>query len=156
MLATFGSKPVRGVASMSAFHHRNTLAAEPLDYLSHAVGDGRYVFLSGQLAADKAGGAQGLGDTAAETRIAMELLGGALAEFGLDYADLMRVNIYMTDLGDLDRMNEVYSRFFEAGRMPARTCVGVAALIGGGKIEIDGVARLREGAGGQRAVRERK
>lgn len=144
---------------MPAIRHRNTPAADPLDYLSHAVGDGRYVFLSGQLAGDKAGGAQGLGDIAAETRIAMELLGGALAEFGLGHADLLRVGIYMTDLGELERMNEVYARFFAPGRMPARTCVGVAALIGGGKIEIDGIARLdgsdRPGAGA-RSVRERK
>jgi 2-iminobutanoate/2-iminopropanoate deaminase len=126
---------------MPALRHRNTPAANALDYLSHGVGDDRYVFLSGQLAADKAGGAAGLGDIAAETRIAMELLGGALAEFGLMHADLVRINIYMTDLRELERMNEVYARFFEAGRMPARTCVGVAALIGGGKIEIDGLAR---------------
>jgi len=142
---------------MPALRHRNTPAANALDYLSHGVGDGNYVFLSGQLAADKAGGAASLGDIAAETRIAMELLGGALAEFGLTHADLVRCNIYMTDLGELDRMNEVYARFFEAGRMPARTCVGVAALIGGGKIEIDGLARLPAGAREpRRAVRERK
>lgn len=141
---------------MTAIRHRNTPAAESLDYLSHAVGDGRYVFLSGQLAADKAGGAQGLGDIAAETRIAMELLGGALAEFGLGHADLVRVNIYMTDLRELERMNEVYAKFFAPGRMPARTCVGVAALIGGGKIEIDGLARLDGGRGGTGLARERK
>lgn len=145
---------------MPPFRHRNTPAATALDYLSHGVGDDRYVFLSGQLAADKAGGAAGLGDTAAETRIAMELLGGALAEYGLTHADLVRVNIYMTDLRDLDRMNAVYARFFAAGRMPARTCVGVAALIGGGKIEIDGLARLPGGEAGKpdRAVagRDRK
>lgn len=132
---------------MTELRHRNTPAANSLAYLSHGVGDGRYVFLSGQLAADKTGGAKGLGDIVAETRIAMELLGGALAEFGLGYADLVRTNIYMTDLRELERMNEVYRGFFGSGPTPARTCVGVAALIGGGKIEIDGIARLRERVG---------
>lgn len=129
---------------MSELRFRNTPAANALDYLSHGVSDGRYVFLAGQLAADQTGGAKGLGDIVAETRIAMELLGGALAEFGLGYGDLVRTNIYMTDLRELERMNEVYRSFFGSAPMPARTCVGVAALIGGGKIEIDGIARLRE------------
>jgi len=49
----------------------------------------------------------------------------------------------MTDLGEFARMNAVYKSFFPDGRYPARTCVGVAALLSGAKVEIDCVARRR-------------
>ncbi|MBT5414613.1 MAG: RidA family protein, partial [Rhodospirillaceae bacterium] len=45
---------------------------------------------------------------------------------------------------DFDGMNEVYTGYFKPGEMPARTCVGVTWMVGGCRVEIDGVARRRD------------
>jgi 2-iminobutanoate/2-iminopropanoate deaminase len=74
----------------------------------------------------------------------MELLGAALRSVGLDFTDVMQARVFMTDLSEFHRMNAVYGSFFPPGETPARTCVGVASLLHGCKIEIDFVARMRK------------
>ena len=123
-------------------YHNSAIATQGGAY-SHAVVGGEFAFLSGQMAIDVAGRAPRLGDIREETRTAMELLRGVLADLGLDFTDVVRVTVYMTDLNQFDRMNEVYERFFPAGKLPARTCVGVARLLRGSQSEIDCIARLR-------------
>lgn len=113
---------------------------------SHAVTSEGFIFVAGQLAADEPGWHAPRGDIEAETRMAMERIGRILAASGAGFADIARVGIFMTDLGDFDRMNAVYRSFFPGPRFPARTTVGVASLLRGGSIEIDCVARL-PGAG---------
>ena len=107
---------------------------------SDAVDDGCYVFCAGQMAADDPAGVP-LGEIEVETRAAMDLLGGVLAAAGLSFADVVRVGVFMTDLAESGRMNAIYATSFAPGRLPARTCVGVASLLGGCRIEIDCVAR---------------
>lgn len=128
---------------MSQRQYRNTPKAKPAGGYSHAVLDGDYVFLAGQVACDRADDKATLGDIEAETRDAMDLLGAALAEFGLTHEDLVRTTIYMTDFDDFEKMNAVYSAYFPKDRMPARTAVEVNRLFGGAAIEIDGIARKR-------------
>jgi len=110
----------------------------------HVVFDGDYVFISGQLASDRTEPPPVLGDIAVETRTAMELLGAALKSVGLDFTDVMQARVFMTDLTEFRRMNDVYATFFPKGETPARTCVGVTNLLHGCKIEIDFVARMRK------------
>jgi 2-iminobutanoate/2-iminopropanoate deaminase len=126
---------------MTLRHHISAIAKTGGAY-SHAVIDGDYAFLSGQLAED-AHCAVKRGDIADETRVTMELLQGVLADLGLDFGDVVKFNIYMADLDQFERMNEVYAGFFSPGRLPARTTVGVARLLSGCLIEIECVARLR-------------
>ena len=118
------------------------LMVEPAPYC-HAVDDGRLVFLAGQLAQDDPAWRGKSGSIEEETAAAMALLGRVLDRLGLGLGDVVRVGVFMTDLGDFTRMNTVYQSFFPDGRYPARTCVGVAALLSGAKIEIDCVARRR-------------
>ncbi|HUL04977.1 MAG TPA: RidA family protein [Candidatus Acidoferrum sp.] len=129
---------------MSASRHHNSAVSKIGGAYSHAVVDGDYVFLSGQLADDAKHRRVAIGDIVDETRAAMELLQGVLADLGLDFGDVVKVNIYMTDLDQFDRMNEIYAAYFPAGRFPARTTVGVARLLFGCHIEIDCVARRRQ------------
>jgi 2-iminobutanoate/2-iminopropanoate deaminase len=126
---------------VSMLRHHVSRAARVGGAYSHAVVDGDYAFLSGQLA-DDAHRAVRRGDIAEETRAAMELLQGVLADLGLDFGDVVKVNIYMTDLDQFDRMNEVYAGFFASGKLPARTTVGVARLLSGCLVEIDCTARM--------------
>jgi len=122
--------------------HHTSAVAETGGAYSHAVVDGDYAFLSGQLAADAHRAVQ-RGDIADETRAAMELLQGVLADLGLDFGDVVKVNIFMADLDQFDRMDSVYASFFSSGKYPARTTVGVARLLSGCLVEIDCIARLR-------------
>jgi len=109
----------------------------------HAVDDGQLVFLAGQLAQDDPAWRGRSGTIEEETAAAMALLGRVLDRLGLGFGDVVRAGVYMTDLGEFARMNAVYKSFFPDGRYPARTCVGVAALLSGAKVEIDCVARRR-------------
>jgi 2-iminobutanoate/2-iminopropanoate deaminase len=110
---------------------------------SHAVADGDYAFLAGQLAVDAQGGAPA--DIRTETRVVLGLLRQVLADLGLDLGDLVRTNVYLRELADFDGMDAEYAAAFGDGPLPARTCVQVAALIGGCRVEIDGIARRRRG-----------
>lgn len=128
---------------MSGLRYHNSAVSQTAATYSHAVLDGSYAFLSGQLAADATGATARRGDIESETRACLELLGGVLRGIGLGFEDVVRVNAYMTDLSEFDIMNRVYETFFKPGRAPARTTVGVAQLLFGCRIEIDCIARLR-------------
>lgn len=110
---------------------------------AHAVIDGDTVYLAGQIAQDDPAWHGRHGTIEEETRVALDLLGQVLAAAGLGFDDVVRVGVFMTDLAEFARMNAVYATYFPADRQPARTCIGVAALLEGARIEIDAVAKRR-------------
>jgi 2-iminobutanoate/2-iminopropanoate deaminase len=72
----------------------------------------------------------------------MKNLGTVLAGCGLGLGDVLSARIFLTRFdADYAAMNAVYASYFEPGRRPARTCVGVTALARGARVEIDFVAR---------------
>jgi 2-iminobutanoate/2-iminopropanoate deaminase len=119
-------------------------AAPPQVPFSHAVVDGDYAFVSGCLAADALAAGTNRGGIEGETRAAMDLIGTVLAQLDLDYSDIVRTTVYMTDLDQVAAMNAVYLGYFDRLRPPARTCVEVSRLIEDCLIEIDCIARLRK------------
>ena len=126
--------------------HVNITQSQTVGPYSHAVLDGGFAFLSGQLAADATTEKVDLSSIEAETRACLELLGEVLRQAGSGFEEVVRVNVYMTDLRDFERMNSVYQTFFAPGRAPARTTVGVAQLLFGCHVEIDCIARLKSSA----------
>jgi 2-iminobutanoate/2-iminopropanoate deaminase len=120
------------------------LGPEPVGRLPFSLGVATEscVFVAGQLAADEPPPRGGPGDIETETRIAMERIGRILERAGCGFADVVRVGMFMTHLEEFDRMNAVYCGFFPGDRLPARTCVGVASLLYGCRIEIDCIARI--------------
>ena len=77
---------------------------------------------------------------AAQTRVIMDNIGHLLTAEGMNYGDIVRVTIFLTDLGDLRAMNEVYSSYVSEP-FPARSTVGVAFLaIPNGRVEIEALA----------------
>lgn len=128
---------------MPRLRYVNSPAAQVSTTFNHGVTDGTYAFLSGQLAADATAPGVERSTIEGETRACLEQLAGVLREIGLGFEDVVRVNVYMTDLGQFDRMDRVYGTFFKPGHAPARTTVGVARLLLGCNIEIDCIARLR-------------
>ena len=103
-------------------------------------GAGGALYLSGQVGRDPATGQLAEGGVAAQTEHALRGLKSVLEAAGRTLDDVVRVGVYLTDMGDYAAMNEVYARWFETP-YPARTCIGVAALPLGAAVEIDLVAK---------------
>ncbi|MDX9707934.1 MAG: RidA family protein [Trichloromonas sp.] len=116
-----------------------TAAPAAIGPYSQGVRAGDYVFFSGQIPLDPATGEMVAGGTEAQTRQVLANMEGALAAAGLDFAQVVKTTIFLTDLNDFALVNELYgARFF--GICPARSTVQVAALPKGAAIEIEWVA----------------
>ena len=79
------------------------------------------------------------GDVDAQTMRAFDNLELVLGDAGLSMDDVIKCNVYLTDMGDFSAINAVYGEHFKEPQ-PARTTVAVAALPGGAKVEIEMVA----------------
>ena len=97
--------------------------------------------VAGKVAADRGDSIKPAG-IEEETRICMDLIGQTLAIAGMGFSDILKVTIFMKNLGEFDRMNAVYRGYFAPHRLPARTTVGVADIVLGCNIEIECVARM--------------
>jgi len=106
---------------------------------SQAVRAGDTLYLSGQTPLDPDSGELVAGDITAQARQVFENLAAVLAAAGASFADVVRVGIYLTDLGNFAAVNEVMKQYF-AEPYPARSTIGVAALPRGAQVEIDLVA----------------
>ncbi len=113
--------------------------AKALGPYSRAVWAGDLLYLSGQTGTDPATGQLVSGGVAQQTEQVLKGLSAVLKEAGLSMADVVKANVYLTDINDFAIMNKVYEGFFDDPR-PARTTVAVAALPGGARVEIELVA----------------
>ncbi|UCH29234.1 MAG: hypothetical protein JSV06_13340 [Myxococcales bacterium] len=108
-----------------------------------AVAVGEWIFCSGQLALDPESGLMvGGGDIEAETRQVLDNLDAVLLRAGASRGDVAKATVYLADMGEFSKMNQVYAEFFEGLVPPARATVEVAALPKGAKVEIDFTARV--------------
>ena len=107
---------------------------------SHAVEAGDLVYLSGQTPLDSVTGKLVEGDIAAQTEQCFENLFAVLASAGLSEADVVKANVFLTDMGNFAAMNQVYATKFSAP-YPARSTVAVAGLPLGAQVEIELIAR---------------
>ncbi|MBV9946081.1 MAG: RidA family protein [Myxococcales bacterium] len=109
---------------------------------SQAVAGGGLLFLSGQIPLDPASGEMVPGDIVAQTERVMQNLGAVLGAAGCGFEDVLRTTIYVVDLAQYARVNEIYGRYFRAP-YPARSTLQVAALPRGAQVEVEAVALLR-------------
>jgi len=109
---------------------------------SQAVTAGELVYCSGQVPLIPETGKMVEGGIEEQTRQALNNLSAVLAAAGSSLADTLKIQIFITDMGNFSRMNAVYSEFFE-GDYPARFCVEVSALPLGALVEIDAVGLCR-------------
>jgi len=98
------------------------------------VGD--YLYFSGLVSADLETGEIINGTIEEETERIMCNLKTLLERYGSSMDKLIRLEIFLTDFSERDRMNEVYVKHFPEGKLPARLCVGTTGLAGGCKVEI--------------------
>ena len=123
----------------TAFTSPNAATVGPY---SHAVEAGDLVYLSGQTPIDAASRTLVTGDVGAQTEQCFRNLFDVLAAAGLSPDDVVKVNVYLTDMGNFTAMNTVYARMFTAP-YPARTTIGVAALPMGAQVEIELIAQKK-------------
>ena len=108
---------------------------------SQGIAAGGFLFISGQVPLDPVSG-QTVGEgIEQQVERVLENLKAILAAGGADLRSVVKTTVYLVDLRDFPRMNEVYSRYFVA-EPPARATVQVAALPKGVRVEIDAIAVL--------------
>ncbi|NUR55498.1 MAG: RidA family protein [Acidobacteria bacterium] len=108
---------------------------------SQAVKAGNLLFVSGQVPIDPATGDLVSGDIAAQTHRVFQNIGQILAAAGASFDAVVRSTVYLLDMNDFARMNEVYGTYFTSPA-PARATVQVARLPKDAKVEIDVIAVL--------------
>jgi 2-iminobutanoate/2-iminopropanoate deaminase len=109
---------------------------------SQAVRAGGFVYVSGQLGLVPGTGQFAGSDFEPQARQALANLGAILAEAGCGVADIVSVDVFVTDLANFKLFNTIYDEFM-AGHRPARAAVQVSALPLGGVVEIKCVALAR-------------
>ncbi|WP_313756325.1 RidA family protein [Tissierella sp.] len=97
------------------------------------------IFTSGQLPIDPATGELSKGDIQKETRLCLENVKAVLEAAHASIEHLVKVTVFVTDINDFSKINEVYAEFF-GDHKPARSLIQVAALPKGADIEIEGIA----------------
>ena len=107
---------------------------------SHAVESGDLIYLSGQTPIDPTTGKLVTGDIMNQTEQCFKNLFNVLSASGLTQANVIKVNVFLTDMSHFAAMNSVYQTQFSSP-YPARTTIGVASLPLGAKVEIEMIAR---------------
>ena len=110
---------------------------------SQAVRAGDTVYLSGQIPLDPKTMKLVEGDFEAQVRRVFDNLRAVCREAGGDFDRVARVTVYLTDLANFAKVNEVMAGYFNEP-YPARAAIGVASLPRGSQVEIDGVMYLGE------------
>lgn len=96
------------------------------------------VYCSGQLGIDPATGKLAEG-VEAQAHQSMKNMGAILAEAGCDYSSVVKTTIFLADMDDFAKVNEIYKSYF-GEEFPARSCVQVAKLPLGGLVEVECIA----------------
>ncbi len=116
-------------------------APAPIGPYNQAVRAGAFLFCSGQIALDPAGGGLVGEDAAAQTRQVMRNIEAILAAAGSRFEQVVKTTIFLVDMNDFAAVNTVYGESFGA-TPPARSTVAVAALPRGARVEIEVIAQL--------------
>jgi 2-iminobutanoate/2-iminopropanoate deaminase len=115
-------------------------APKPIAPYSSAVMANGTLYISGQLPANPVTGQLIKKDIKKATEQCMKNVGALLKQNGLEYEDLVMVNIYMTDLDNYKVVNEAYATFFKNQKFPARVAIQIGRLPKDAEIEISGIA----------------
>lgn len=108
---------------------------------SQAVKVSGTVYLSGQLGVDPATGELVSADVREQTAQALSNMKAVLAAAGTTVNNVVKTTVFLTDMADFQAVNTVYAETF-ACDAPARSCVAVAALPKGARVEVEAIAVL--------------
>ena len=118
---------------------QTTQAPSAIGPYSQAIRIGEFLYTSGQIALNPENMEMMNGAIEEETEWVLKNLEAILKADGMSLAHVIKTTVYLTDLGEFARMNQVYEKFFGETK-PARACVQVAALPKEAKVEIDAIA----------------
>lgn len=116
-------------------------APKPLGPYSQAVLHGNTLYMSGQIAIDPATDKIVTGTIEEETTQVMKNLAAVLKEAGMDFSHVVKCTIFIKNMGDFVKINEVYGKYF-LENPPARETVEVACLPKNVNVEISCIAIL--------------
>jgi len=108
---------------------------------SQAIRAGSFLFLSGQIPLDPKTGELVKGDIRQQTKQVLENLKGVVESEKLEMKDVVKVTIFLKDIGNFNQVNEVYATYFPSSP-PARSTVQVAKLPRDAEIEIEAIALI--------------
>jgi len=114
-------------------------AAKPIGPYSPAIRAGNLLFISGQVGFDPATGTLIDGDVTAQADQVMRNIGSLLKAAGLGFEHVVRTTVYLADMNEFGKMNDVYARYV-VDPPPARSTVQVARLPRDARVEIDVIA----------------
>ena len=114
-------------------------APAPIGPYNQAILRGDLLFISGQICIDPASGELRNRDITEETEQVMKNLAAILTEAGMDFSNVIKTTIFLTDMNQFSQVNEVYGRHF-TDAYPARETVAVSALPKFVNVEISMVA----------------
>ncbi|NUQ21202.1 MAG: RidA family protein [Gemmatimonadaceae bacterium] len=109
---------------------------------SQAVAANGFLFTAGQIAIDPSTGQVVDGDVVAQSERVLANLRAILEAGGSSMGDVVKTTVFLSDMADFPRMNEVYAKAFGQAR-PARSTVQAAGLPRGVLVEIEAIAALR-------------
>ena len=109
---------------------------------SQAIKAGGFVFASGQIPLIPESGEVDGADVKTQARRSLENLTAVLKAAGASLEDVVKTTVFITDMAEFPAVNEVYATYFPANA-PARSCVAVAALPRGVKVEVEAIAQLK-------------
>jgi 2-iminobutanoate/2-iminopropanoate deaminase len=109
---------------------------------SQAIRTGDLLFCSGQIPLEPSTGELVKVDIEGQARRCLENLAAVAEAAGGSLANAVRCTVYLTDMSDFARVNEVYGSFFDGAEPPARVAIGVASLPKGADVEIDAIVAL--------------
>ena len=118
---------------------QTTQAPSAIGPYSQAIRIGEFLYTSGQIALNPENMEMMNGAIEEETEWVLKNLEAILKADGMSLAHVIKTTVYLTDLGEFARVNQVYEKIFGETK-PARACVQVAALPKGAKVEIDAIA----------------
>jgi 2-iminobutanoate/2-iminopropanoate deaminase len=114
-------------------------APAPIGPYNQAVQAGNLLFISGQIAINPATDQIVKKDIIEETHQVMQNLKAILGEAGMEFADVLKATLYVSDINNFSTVNEVYGKYFN-DYFPARETIQVGALPRGVNVEISMIA----------------
>ncbi len=110
---------------------------------SQAIRFGAMVFCAGQIPLNPQSGQIEVQDVGEQAKRVLENLGAVLREARLNFSNVVKTTVFLTDLADFQTVNEIYAGYFRENP-PARSTVQVSALPKGARVEIEAIAMADE------------
>jgi 2-iminobutanoate/2-iminopropanoate deaminase len=142
LLTTIAAVVLVGCATIQSPHKAifSDKAPAAIGPYSQAVQVGDVLYLAGQIGIDPLSGVLVEGGIEAQTKQALDNLGAVLKEAGMDYDNVVRATVFLSDMNNFQAMNGVYGEYFKSDHPPSRSTVQVGVIPRGALVEIDFIA----------------